>query len=495
MYLSELIAVLEAKKVERFTDCEVVGIAYDSRKVLPGEVFFCIKGLVTDGHYYAAEAAKKGARALFIERMLDEEVDEDIPIVTVPDTRYAMALCSAHFYGYPSKELTLIGVTGTNGKTTTTYLIENCMRIAGGKTGLIGTVEYRIGELVKPVTRTTPESVDLQRMLRDMVGQGVEFVAMEVSSHGLELHRVAGCEFDGVVFTNLTTDHLDFHLSIEDYFAAKRRLFTEDRYGKDRIAFINTDDPFGKRLFKETFLEKVSYGVEFPADYRAKDVRISSSGNHFLIEFNGQRVEAASSLRGAFNVYNCLAAFCVCDRFGLDKETILKGIVEFEGVPGRFENIDCGQDFTVIVDYAHTPDGLKNVLEASRDIAEGRVICVFGCGGDRDKSKRPVMGEVGVGLSDKCVITSDNPRSEDPIGIIEMILEGVKNKYPETKYVIEPDRRKAIFMAVAMAEPGDVVLIAGKGHERGQIFSDRIVPFDDREVAREAIREVLSDRS
>lgn len=495
MRLSELLGVLETKKVERFTDCEIIGIAYDSRKVSPGDAFFCIRGLVTDGHYFAAEAAKKGAAAIFAERLLIDEAVEGIPIVTVPDTRYAMALCSAHFYDYPSKELILIGVTGTNGKTTTTYLIENCMRIAGKKTGLIGTVEYRIGELVEPVTRTTPESVDLQRMLRDMVRHGVECVAMEVSSHGLELNRVLGCEFDGVVFTNLTTDHLDFHLSIEDYFAAKRKLFTENRYGGGRIAFVNTDDHFGKRLFNEILLEKVSYGIELPADYRARDVKVSSSGNHFFIEHNGQRFEATSLLRGAFNIYNCLAAFCVCDRFGLDEEAILRGIFEFEGVPGRFETIDCGQDFTVIVDYAHTPDGLKNVLVACRDITAGRVICVFGCGGDRDKSKRPIMGEVGVQLSDRCVITSDNPRSEDPMEIIEMILEGVRNRYPEDRYVVEPDRRKAIFMAVGMAKPGDLVLIAGKGHERGQIFSDRIVPFDDREVAREAIREVLSGKN
>ncbi len=495
MRLSEILSVLDVISVENFIDHEITGIAYDSRTLLPGNVFFCIKGLVTDGHYYASEAVEKGAAAIFTERLLDDELKEDIPVVNVPDTRYAMALCSAHFYGYPSKKLTLIGVTGTNGKTTTTYLVENCMRFGGRKTGLIGTVEYRIGDRVEPVTRTTPESVDLQKMLKDMVDEKVECVAMEVSSHGLELRRVLGCEFNGVVFTNLTTDHLDFHLSIEDYFAAKRRLFVEEHYGTGRIAFINTDDPFGKRIFKEIKLEKLSYGVESPADYRASGVEIDSSGNRFFIKHKGERYEARSLLKGGFNVYNCLAAFCVCHRFGLDVDVILRGIETYQGVPGRFENIECGQEFAVIVDYAHTPDGLKNVLEAARQVTEKRVICVFGCGGDRDKSKRPIMGEVCARLSDICVITSDNPRSEDPMDIIEMILEGIKGKCPEENYVVEPDRRKAIFLAVKKAEPGDLVLIAGKGHERGQIFSDRVVPFDDREVAREAIREVLGGKS
>jgi UDP-N-acetylmuramoyl-L-alanyl-D-glutamate--2,6-diaminopimelate ligase len=488
--LSELLGIFEEKRVTAFSDFDVTGLSYDSRQVEPGQAFFCIKGLVTDGHLYAAQAARTGARAIFIEKALDEEVAGGVVTVKVPDTRLALALCSTRFYGDPSHSLRLVGITGTNGKTTTAYLLESACRAAGMRTGLIGTVQYRIGDVVEPVTRTTPESLDLQRLLRRMVDDGVEVVAMEVSSHALELHRVSGCEFDVVVFTNLTQDHLDFHISVEDYFGAKRKLFEDDEFGVGRRAVLNIDDPFGARLFAETGLPRRSFGIDNDADVRASEVEVLPTGNRFRMEYDGADVGLSTRLQGRFNVYNALAAASAGMELGMRIDEMLPGLEELRGVPGRFESIDRGQDFTVIVDYAHTPDGVRNVLEAAREVAQGRVIIVVGCGGDRDRAKRPMMGRVGTEMSDLCIITSDNPRSEDPMAIIEMILEGVREVFPAERYEVEADRRKAIFKALGLARPGDLVLIAGKGHERGQIFADRVISFDDREVAREGIKEV-----
>lgn len=490
MLLSDLLKSIEEKRVINFRDTEISGIVYDSREAGPGRAFFCIKGLVTDGHLYTGEAVKKGAGALFVQRLPDAEIPEDVVLVKVGDTREALALCSSAFYGEPSDELKLTGITGTNGKTTTGFLIESIYREAGYETGLIGTVENHIGGTVEPVVRTTPESLDLQVLLRRMVDAGVEMAAMEVSSHALELHRADGCSFDTVVFTNLTQDHLDFHISLEEYFGAKRRLFTDEQFGPGRIAVINIDDPFGARLFEETVIPCISYGLGKDAQVRGTGVHVSPWGNRFNLEFDGRVLEVETKLQGRFNVYNSLAAAASCFEIGIDGDSVVDGLAALEGVPGRFENIDCGQDFTVIVDYAHTPDGIESLLQACREVTEGRVILVVGCGGDRDRSKRPLMGRVGVEMSDICYITSDNPRGEDPLAIIEMILEGVRHDFSPERYRVEEDRKKAIFSAIRSAEKGDLVVIAGKGHESGQIFADGVIPFDDREVAREGLREV-----
>jgi UDP-N-acetylmuramoyl-L-alanyl-D-glutamate--2,6-diaminopimelate ligase len=323
-----------------------------------------------------------------------------------------------------------------------------------------------------------------------MVDDGVEVVAMEVSSHALELKRVNGCRFEVVLFTNLSQDHLDFHISIEEYFGAKRRLFTEDEFGAGRSALINIDDPFGRRLSEETVLSTKSFGLDREADIRGKGVQVSSRGNRFTLQYDRESKSLRTSLQGRFNVYNCLAAAGAAVDLGLDADSIARGLESLKGVPGRFENIDCGQDFTVIVDYAHTPDGIRSLLEACREVTSGRVIIVVGCGGDRDRSKRPLMGEVGTAMSDLCVITSDNPRSEKPESIIEMILEGVRDRFPSERYMVEVDRRIAIYSAIGEARPGDLVVVAGKGHEVGQIFADKVIPFDDRLVVREGLKEV-----
>jgi UDP-N-acetylmuramoyl-L-alanyl-D-glutamate--2,6-diaminopimelate ligase len=490
MLLRELLATIEEKKVVGTLDIDVGGLTYDSRVVCEGDAFFCVKGLVTDGHLYAARAVEAGARVLFVERQPDAELPDGIVLVKVPDTRLALARCASMFYGQPSSAMKLVGVTGTNGKTTTGFLIESILRAAGHVPGLIGTVENHVGDVVEPVTRTTPESLDLQRLLRRMVEEGVTAAVMEVSSHALELHRVSGCEFATVVFTNLTQDHLDFHLSIEEYFGAKRRLFEGDDFGRGRAAVVNADDPFGARLLGETRLPAYSFGINHEADVRAVDIDISAAGNRFKITHQGGTLELTTRLQGKFNVYNCLAAAAVALKAGIDGEHIAEGLESLAGVPGRFENIDCGQPFTALVDYAHTPDGISNVLEACREVTGGRVIIVVGCGGDRDRSKRPLMGRVATEMSDLCIITSDNPRSEEPESIIEMVLEDVRGEFPESRYLTVVDRRSAICRAVAEAGEGDLVVIAGKGHESGQIFSDRVIPFDDRQVLRECLQEV-----
>lgn len=490
MRLSEIMEALEEKKAAHFRDLEVTGLAYDSRLVEPGKAFFCVKGLVTDGHLYAGQAVERGAVALFIEREPDTEIPDDVVLVTVPDTRLAMALCASAYYGKPSEALCLVGVTGTNGKTTTAFLIESIMRKTGARTGLVGTVENHIAGRAERVTRTTPESLDLQFLLRRMIDNGVEVVAMEVSSHALELHRVAGCSFDEVVFTNLTQDHLDFHISLEEYFGAKKRLFSSEEFGPRRRALINLDDPFGRRLLEETALPGLSYGLDPGADVRAEQVVVTPEGNRFTVAHRGGTIELATRLQGRFNVYNCLAAAAVALDIGVDSASIAGGLQGLAGVPGRFENIDEGQLFTVLVDYAHTPDGIRSLLEACREVTRGRVIIVIGCGGDRDRSKRPLMGLVAAEMADLAVITSDNPRSEDPESIIEMILEGIRGKFGEERFMVEPDRREAIALALRQAGPDDLVVVAGKGHESGQVFSDRVVPFDDRQVVRECLKEM-----
>lgn len=462
----------------------ISGVSYDSRTTSPGDLFFCIPGATADGHRFAGTAVAKGAVAVVVERTLDLDVAQ----VTVSDARRAMGRMGAAFYGHPADDLMVLGVTGTNGKTTTAFLIDSILRADGRKTGLIGTVETRIGDRVQPGVRTTPESIDLQRLFADMRAEGVSAVAMEVTSHALVLHRVEGVRFQAAAFTNLSQDHLDFHSGMDDYFAAKRSLFTVRRVERGAI---NVDDEYGRRILADAEVPLAGFGVSTDADVRAEDVAFSPTGSRFRIRTPKGDLVVETHLIGGFNVSNCLAAAAVTLQAGVGLEAIESGLRSLTAVPGRFESIDAGQPFSVVVDYAHTPDSLDNVLRAARGATrEGRVVCVFGCGGDRDRGKRPLMGAVAAQLADVVVVTSDNPRSEDPDAIIGEILEGVLAHKPQGPDVVTADRSDAIHAALSAATEGDVVVIAGKGHETGQQFADRTIGFDDRLVARAALAEL-----
>jgi len=440
------------------TKVEIEDLAYDTRTVRAGALFFCVPGERFDGHDLAERARDAGAAALVVER----PVASRVPQLVVADSRRAMATAAAEFFGHPTRELQVAGVTGTNGKTTTAYLLHSILAAAGRKPGLLGTIESRIGGERRPAIRTTPEAIDLQRTFRAMLDAGDLSCAMEATSHGSQLRRLDGLRFASLVFTNLTQDHLDLHGTMDAYFEAKRRLFVE---GDRPPAAINVGDEWGRRLAADR-PDALTYGFAEDAALRPDAL---------------EGIEL--KLRGRFNVENALAAMAGARLLGVDDDAVARGIEAVGGVPGRFESVDEGQPFTVIVDYAHTPDSLENVLATARELSSGRVLCVFGCGGDRDREKRPVMGRIAGELADLPIVTSDNPRSEDPRAIIDEIAAGA-----EGELEVVPDRRQAIARAIESAEPGDVVVIAGKGHEQGQQFRDRTVPFDDREVAREALR-------
>ncbi|HWC14136.1 MAG TPA: UDP-N-acetylmuramoyl-L-alanyl-D-glutamate--2,6-diaminopimelate ligase [Actinomycetota bacterium] len=472
--------------VEPDADGVVTGMAYDSRAVMPGDLFFCVPGTVSDGHLHAPAAVGSGASALCVQRPLSL----GIPEIVVADVRRAMPRMAAAFYGHPADSLQVLAVTGTNGKTTTAFLLEAILSAAGRTTGLIGTIETRIGPEVRPGIRTTPESLDLQRLFRQMKDRDVDAVAMEVTSHGLVLHRVDEVRFVAVGFTNLSQDHLDFHATMEDYFAAKKSLFVPER--ADRGA-VNVDDPYGRKLIATAPIDSIGFGVSHEAEVRAVDVKLEPSGMTIRIISPEGEFEVETGLVGNFNVSNCLAATAVALQAGIDLDAIAAGLAGVRSVPGRFESVDRGQPFSVVVDYAHTPDSLDNVLRAARRMAEshgGRVICAFGCGGDRDRGKRPLMGAVVARLVDVVIVTSDNPRSEDPEAIIAEVLEGIVAERPGGPDATLVDRREAIERAIRHAAPGDVVVIAGKGHESGQEFADRKIPFDDRRVAAETLEEL-----
>jgi UDP-N-acetylmuramoyl-L-alanyl-D-glutamate--2,6-diaminopimelate ligase len=457
MDLERLVAAVGAVDVVGGTPVEVRDLAYDTRAVAPGAVFFCVPGARADGHDFAGEAVELGAVALVVEHPLEVPV----PQLVVEDARIAMAAAADAFFAHPTEELQVAGVTGTNGKTTTTFLLYAILAAAGRRPGLLGTIECRVGGERRPAVRTTAEAIDLQRTFREMLDVGDTSCAMEATSHGSELHRLDGVRFSALVFTNLSQDHLDFHGTMERYFDAKRRLFLDG----SPPAAINIGDSWGRRLAADR-PDALTFGLVDGADVGP-----------------GALEGIDLKLQGRFNVENALGAVAAGRLLGLPDEAIVTGIESVTGVPGRFESIDEGQPFTVVVDYAHTPDSLENVLRTARDLAEARVLCVFGCGGDRDRGKRPLMGRLARELADVAIVTSDNPRSEEPLAIIEEILAG---SGPDVE--VEPDRRAAIARAVEQAEPGDVVVIAGKGHEQGQEFRDRKIPFDDREVAREALR-------
>ena len=463
-------------------DVRVTGLTYDNRLVQPGFVFFCVPGFTRDGHDFAPDAVERGAAALVVSRPLGLGVPE----VRVDDVRSAMAVAAARFYGDPTARLPVAGITGTNGKTTTAFLVRSLLEAAGVQCGLLGTVTSVIGGVEHPVVRTTPEAIDLQRTFADMLDGGDRACAMEISSHALELRRADGIHVAAAVFTNLTQDHLDFHPDMEAYFQAKRLLFASPLTS---LRIANADDAYGRRLADE-FAGTVTFALDRDADYRAVELQSSFTGSSFRALTPDGEFDVRVCLPGRFNVLNALGAWAAARALGVSAEAIAGALPEAGRVPGRFEPVDEGQPFAVLVDYSHTPDSLENALRAARELATRRVLTVFGAGGDRDRGKRPLMGAIAAREADIAVVTSDNPRSEDPEAIIAEILEGIDDR---SGVEVDADRRAAIARAVALAEAGDVLVIAGKGHEQGQEFEGgRKEPFDDVTVAREALRAVLA---
>lgn len=491
MRLRDLVKPLGEVVVHGDLDREITGLTDDSRRVSPGGLFVAVKGTQADGHRYLSQAVSAGAGALVVEAgcapagTLDAF---DVPVIEVRDSRHVLGVLASRLLGDPSHRLKMIGVTGTNGKTTTTYLCKSVLEAAGARVGLVGTVAYLIGSARIEATHTTPGAVELQGLFKKMADAASDAAVMEVSSHALALDRTAGCEFGTAVFTNLTQDHLDFHADMEDYFQAKLRLFAG--LGPEGRAIVNLDDPYGARVAEATRARVWTYAIDRPADLRAGDVRISLEGLRFTAQTPAGAVALRSPLVGRHNVYNILAAVGVGLEQGIALPTIAAGIAALANVPGRFERVEAGQSFTVVVDYAHTEDALFRLLTTAEAVKTGRIITVFGCGGDRDRGKRPKMGRVSAVYSDVVVVTSDNPRTEDPEAIISEIIPGVQAGLREAgrgRYVVHADRRAAIEEAVRMAQPGDLVLLAGKGHENYQIIGTNKHPFDDRVVAREAI--------
>lgn len=461
----------------------VRGLAYDSRKVKPGFLFFAFVGAQADGRAFAPSASTAGALATVSDQPPLEGFQG--PWIQVPDARRALALAAGNFLDHPDRTLGIAAVTGTNGKTTTAYLIESLLNAAGKKTALIGTIEYRLAGEVLPAVNTTPESLDLFQIFRELKDKHGTHVSMEASSHALAQGRVYGMQFHTGVFTNLTRDHLDFHQTMEAYFAAKQLLFTPEHAKPPRFAVVNHDDAYGRQLRFMPDTEVLSYGMEEGASIRAVSISSSFGGLRFEIRFRGNAYPVESPLVGDINVYNILAAWGTGVSYQIDPKIIAAGIRQCSAVPGRFERVQEGQPFLVVVDYAHTDDALRNVIKVARGLTQGRVITLFGCGGDRDRTKRPLMGEAASSASDYVVLTSDNPRSEDPIAIMNDALVGLRRH--DTPHTIEPDRATAIRRAIEQAKPGDVVILAGKGHETYQVLKDRTIAFDDREVARSVL--------
>jgi UDP-N-acetylmuramoyl-L-alanyl-D-glutamate--2,6-diaminopimelate ligase len=459
--LERLIAVLAPAEVVGRTDTTIHDLAYDARDARAGSLFFCVPGERADGHDFAEEAIRNGAAAVVVQRPLDLAV----PQLVVSDSRAAMAVAADEFFGRPTEELTVAGVTGTAGKTTTAFLLYAILAAAGRRPGLLGTIETRVDGERRPATRTTAEAIDLQRLFREMLDAGDRSCAMEATSHGSALRRLDHVRFSVLVFTNLDRDHLDFHRDMEDYFDAKRRLFLGDDAPP---AAVNVGDEYGRRLADEL---------------RTQGTRLLTFGLDESAEVHPGAVDVSTRLRGRFNLENALGAFAAGRLLGIDDAVSARGIASLGGVPGRFQLLDEGQGFAVIVDYAHKPAALENVLRTARELAGGRLICVFGCGGDRDRGKRPVMGRIVSELADVAIVTSDNPRREDPQAIVDGIVDGMSDDP-----ILELDRARAIERAVELARPGDVVVIAGKGHERGQEVAGVVTPFDDTEVAGEALR-------
>lgn len=487
MKLTKLLTYLKnAPSYAGQEDPDITSIEMDSREVKTGSLFVCIKGYTVDGHDYARQAAEKGAAAIVAER----EVDADVPVIIIRHTKRALAVLSDAFYGQPTKQLRLIGITGTNGKTSTSHMVEEIFRKAGSRTGLIGTMYTKIHDETFEAKNTTPESVTLQKTFRKMVDQGVDTAVMEVSSHALHMGRVHGCDYDIAAFTNLTQDHLDYHETMEEYKHAKSLLFSQlggsFNHETPKWAVLNADDPASAYFAQVTSAHLLTYGIQNDADVMAENIKMAPKGTTFDLVTPKGSAQVTIPLVGLFNVYNVLTAAAIAIAADIPFATITEGIEGLKGVRGRFELVDAGQDFPVIVDYAHTPDSLENVLNTCRGLTEGKLFVVVGCGGDRDKTKRPKMAKIAVDLADEPVFTADNPRSENPLAILNDMEEGVKGAY----YHSIVNREQAIFFAIANAKKGDVVLIAGKGHETYQQIGGQTFDFDDAEVAKRAILEL-----
>ncbi|WP_053219765.1 UDP-N-acetylmuramoyl-L-alanyl-D-glutamate--2,6-diaminopimelate ligase [Virgibacillus senegalensis] len=485
MKLSEIVDALHFYRLTKdIANINITGMEIDSRKVSEGDLFVCIKGFTVDGHLYARQAEKQGAAAIISEKPLDVS----LPVIIVNDTTKAVAMLANKFYDYPTEKLEVIGVTGTNGKTSVTYLLEAIFKEHRRKTGLIGTIQMKMEDDCFDVKNTTPDSLFLQRSFQKMVERKIDTVFMEVSSHALDLGRVYGCDFDIAIFTNLSQDHLDYHTSMDDYLRAKSLLFAQlgNKYDKEKpkFAVINKDDKNHEKLIKSTSQPVVTYGIDQQADVQAIDVNLDANGSSFLLRVFDEEVQITSKLMGKFSVYNMLAATSAAYCAGIPLHTIKKALESTTGVSGRFEPVNLGQPFGVIVDYAHTPDSLENVLTTIRSFVKGKVYVVVGCGGDRDKTKRPLMADSAVKYADLAIFTADNPRTEDPKAILDDMIAGLK----QDNYRIIENRRQAIEEAISLAEENDIVLVAGKGHETYQIIDGEVHDFDDRLEAANAIK-------
>lgn len=483
MKLSKIIEGLDAKLLQGSLDTEIEKIDYDSRHVEKGHLFVCISGFKVDGHSFAKGACEKGTAAILCEREL-EGIDKSVTIIKVENTREALSVIADNFYDHPARKMTMVGVTGTNGKTTTTYLIKSVLEHMGKTVGVIGTIENYIGNKRFHTERTTPESLELCELFDMMVKSNVSHSVMEVSSHSLDLHRVDFCKYDIGIFTNLTQDHLDYHKTMENYKIAKGKLFSISKN-----AVINIDDVAGSYMVSCAKGKVLTFGIDNDADLKAEDMHISANGVTYTLNYEGKKYNVEINIPGKFSIYNSLGSIGACLLMGIEMEDILAGLKENHGVPGRFQTIKSDKGFNAIVDYAHTPDGLENILNTAKEFVKGRIITVFGCGGDRDRTKRPIMGEIGGRLSDFCIITSDNPRTEEPEAILKDVEEGTKKT--DCPYVCVCDRGDAIREAVKMAKEGDLIVVAGKGHEDYQIFKDKTIHFDDAEEVRKAFGELL----
>lgn len=482
MLLKDLLNDINILEVKGNVELDIRGVTYDSRKSLPGYLFICIDGFSTDGHQFAQQAVDNGAIALVVEK--DITIIGEVTIIKVSNSREALAVVSAQWFGNPSKDLKLIGITGTKGKTTTTYMISSILEKAGHTVGLIGTVANCIGNEKIPARRTTPESYDLQEMFEKMRDKGADTIVMEVSSQGLKLHRVSSCDFDIGVFTNFSKDHIGGfeHPDMEDYFNSKKKLFSMSKMG-----IVNIDSPHGEKIIEGAPCQVFTYAIEKDADIRAQNIITNSDSVEFdcISPWFIRRFKV--SVPGLFSVYNALAAISVCGLQGVDPDFICEGLKVVQ-IPGRAEIVPTpGKPYTVMIDYAHTPDSLDNILSTVKDFVKGRLISVFGCGGDRDRSKRPAMGEISGHIADFTIITSDNPRTEEPSKIISDIEEGIKRT--EGKYMVIEDRTEAIRHAMEMAEKDDVIVLSGKGHETYQIFRDKTIHYDEREIVENILRE------
>ncbi len=489
--VQQIMSVLPEGQIDGNIQEEITGVTSDSRVVEDGFLFVCLPGLHVDGHDFVEKAIAQGARTILASRRIEHP--DNITVIYVPDTREALLKVAPCFYEYPAQKMRMIGVTGTNGKTTTTHIIGHILEEQGYKVGIIGTVHVLIGKKAYPIHNTTPDAGELQPILQRMVDEKVDYCIMEVSSHALDLRRVAGVEFDTAVFTNLTQDHLDYHKTFENYLAAKAKLFEQvsaaGQKKENKGAVINIDDPYGRDILAKTSAPTITYGTKGQGDLEAVDIHMTSKHTACEISFEGKQYHMEANITGMFNIYNVLAAVGATLQEGVPMDKIIKALASFHAVPGRFELVEEGQNFAVVVDYAHTPDGLENILTTAKEITSKRIIVVFGCGGDRDATKRPIMGRIAAKYADVIYVTSDNPRTEDPQSIVDQVTAGVMEDLSEGKICHSiTDREEAIRAAIAFAKEGDIVLIAGKGHEDYQILKDKTIHFDDREVARQALR-------